>query len=489
MAGPRPVAGSPFGLSWPLLVGIFACLATLNAGLLNDPDTYWHLAAANWMFEHQSIPASDPFSHTMRGAPWVTHEWLSEVLLGGAYRLLGWTGVVVLASGAFAASLALMCRFLLRHLEPVYALSFTALAALMIQAHLLARPHALVYPLVVVWGMVLVQAREEGRAPAWPWFLLLGAWANLHGSFTLGLALAGFFAAEALWEARAGERRRVATAWGSFLVLSLVAVLITPNGFDGLAFTFHTNGLEFSLAHIAEWRSPDFQRLQPVEIALMVGGLVLFLRGLRLPLSRAVLVLGLVHLALKHGRHVDVLGLLAPLILAEAAGRQWGRNDGTGAAATIDYWFLRLAGPARPLTIAAALALLLAATLLAARSGQVNPQSESRPEAALRAAQAAAPGGQVMNSYHFGGYLIYSGIQPAIDGRADMYGDTFVRDYTQAIDLQMPDQFFKMLDKYDIGWTIFAPDVPAIALLDRMPGWRRIHSDKTAVVHVKWPGN
>ncbi|HZX31878.1 MAG TPA: hypothetical protein VFF03_11045 [Rhodocyclaceae bacterium] len=492
MAGTRTAAISAFGLSWPLLVGGLACLGALNANLLNDADTYWHLAAARWMFEHRAVPTADPFSHTMAGTPWVTHEWLSEVLLGAAHRLLGWTGVIALAAAAYAAALALLCRFLLRRLEPVYALGLTALAALLAQDHLLARPHVLAYPLIAAWGIVLVSAREEGRAPAWPWVLLIALWANLHGSFTLGLGLAAFFAAEALGEAPAGERGRLAKAWGGFVALALGAALLTPNGVDGLAFSAQVNGMDYSLAHIAEWRSPDFQHFQPLEVALLAGGLVLFRRGLRLPLPRAILVLGLVHLALKHGRHTDVLGLLLPIAVAAALGREWGRESsrsaGAGATAALDRWFLELSRPAKPPAMAAGLALVAGAILLAAAAGRLQPPAGTTPEAALKAVQAAAPRGAVMNSYNFGGYLIYAGIPPAIDGRADMYGDAYVEDYIKAINLEASDRFVKLLDKYGIGWTLFSPDTPAVALLDYLPGWRRIYADKTAVVHIRTGG-
>ena len=43
----------------------------------------------------------------MPGAPWVAHEWLSEVLLALAFRLGGWSGVVLM-TGAAAASAALI---------------------------------------------------------------------------------------------------------------------------------------------------------------------------------------------------------------------------------------------------------------------------------------------------------------------------------------------------------------------------------------------
>ena len=41
------------------------------------------------------------------------------------------------------------------------------------------------------------------------------------------------------------------------------------------------------------------------------------------------------------------------------------------------------------------------------------------------------------------------------------------------------------LKRYDIGWTIFAPDSRIVAILDHEPGWRRLYADATAVVHVR----
>ena len=44
------------------------------------------------------------------------------------------------------------------------------------------------------------------------------------------------------------------------------------------------------------------------------------------------------------------------------------------------------------------------------------------------------------------------------------------------------------LKRYDIAWTIFAPDSRIVAILDHEPGWRRLYADATAVVHVRDDG-
>jgi hypothetical protein len=45
-----------------------------------DPDLWWHLRTGQWIVETGHVPHSDPFSFTRAGEPWVSHEWLSEVV-------------------------------------------------------------------------------------------------------------------------------------------------------------------------------------------------------------------------------------------------------------------------------------------------------------------------------------------------------------------------------------------------------------------------
>src|SRR3954451_16082475 len=109
------------GLSWPLVVAFIAVLIVLGflppTTLLSDPDTFWHIAAGRWILEHGTVPLSDPFSHSMPGAPWMAHEWLSEVVIAMSYRLGGWAGPVVVATLAFNATVAYLMRFLLLRME------------------------------------------------------------------------------------------------------------------------------------------------------------------------------------------------------------------------------------------------------------------------------------------------------------------------------------------------------------------------------------
>ena len=100
----------------PIIFGVTAYLNLLTSTgrLLIDSDVYWHIAVGQWIVDHRAVPHVDPFSFTMRGAPWITSEWLSEVLYFAAFKAAGWAGPVILAASSIAAAFFLLTRLLLR---------------------------------------------------------------------------------------------------------------------------------------------------------------------------------------------------------------------------------------------------------------------------------------------------------------------------------------------------------------------------------------
>jgi hypothetical protein len=487
---PAPAAPRTLGLSWPLLVVLatfFGLLSQLPVGkILSDGDTYWHIAAGRWIVEHGAVPHGDPFSHSMPGAPWTAHEWLAEVVMQAVHGAAGWAGLVVLTAAALALTLMLLTRFLMRRMEPVHALLLVALAAAMSLSHVLARPHVLAWPLLMLWVATLVNAGEARRGP--PWWLLgvMLLWANLHGSFTIGLALGAALALEAVLAHPRGQRRQPALRWAGFVALSALAALLTPLGVDAIGFTLHVMSLKVALAAISEWQSPNFQQLQPFLVwLLLVLGLGLSGR-VRLPAVRLLLLLGLAYLALKHQRNIALLGLVSPLLLALplARGLQ-AAGPAPGDAAALDRWFRALAQPSRWGARVAGLCFVavLVAGVLPAR--EPRPDGAITPQRAVDAALAAGAQGPVFNDYGLGGYLIYRGIPVFIDGRADMYGDKLLQETIEAMQLRDRHGFLAFLERHGFGWSLLLPGTPAVALLDELPGWRRVYADDDAVVHVR----
>lgn len=475
---PAPRSSRQFGLSLPLVAGLAVYAVALAAGdrILDDPDPYWHIVAGNWIVAHHAVPHQDIFSHSVLGTPWVPHEWLAEIAMAALYNHLGWAGLVVAAALSLAAAVALLLRVLLHYLEPPYALIATIMAWGLCQPHLLARPHVFTLPILVLWISNLVAARSDNKAPSLWAVLLMVLWTNLHGGYLLGIALAFLFAGEMVldqpdWRAL----RAQAFGWSVFLVLSVFAAFVTPNGIAGVLLPFRLLSMGSVMAMVTEWQAPNFQDPQPLEPWLMLALLGALSFGIRLPVTRTALLLLLLHLSLAHRRFAEILGLAAPLLVAPSLAPQLASL----AAKPIWISLFKLAKPANAggLALAGGIAVVLAGG--AVRIGVAHDSTRFTPAAAVDFVQARHISGPVFNDYNFGGYLIFVGIAPFIDGRADMYGDSFVERYRDIAALP------ELLAQYRITWTLLQPKDARVALLDHLPGWRRQFADDRAVVHVR----
>ena len=461
---------------WPLAVAalFYLLLLILGNGLLNDPDTHWQIALGRWIMAHHQVPHSDVFSYTMHGKPWISSEWLAQVLYANAFAIGGWSAVVVLAAAAIAGAFGLLTRFLFERLALTPVLVLAAAAFVLASPHFLARPHALALPVMVAWVAGLVRALDQRRLPSFALLPVMMLWANLHGSFTFGLALLAPIVLEALWNAPPSQRISVALRWGLFAMLAVIAASVTPYGPESILVTFRVLGLGRALALIPEWQPQDFATVTGFELCLLLGiGGALYLR-LNLPPIRILVLLGLLCMALAHIRNGEVLGLLGPLFIAAPLASQIegcdGRRTGEGNGHLLP-------------SLALILALCLE-TVGVSYTSDYQPRAAVTPTRAVAALEASGAK-HVLNSYVFGGYLIASGIKPFIDGRTELYGEKFVLSHDRAVKLQDVGAFFWLLKNYDIDATMLAPDAPAVGLLDRLKGWNRVYADNVAVVHVR----
>lgn len=490
--GTRAIA--PASAALPFGVFSFVYLLALYMGgvmktALRDGDTYWHITAGRWILDHQAIPREDSFSHSMAGAAWTAHEWLSELILLGAHDFAGWTGVVAVAAAAFATAVALLGWALHPIVAPRKRLILCLVAVLLTLPHFLARPHILVMPLLMVWTIGLVRASDNGKTPPLPLTGLIVIWANMHGSFTLGLLLAFIFAAESLIRARTeGRLLEAAGPWLRFLSLALLAGLVTPQGVHGYLFTWEVMvDSKFALAHIGEWASPNFHVFQPVLLWLLAAIALVLHMGVRLPPFRLLLVLLFIYLSLKHVRYIEFLGLLVPLFVAKPISDQLERNNGEQSAHRASDLLIAQRSSSR-INATLAVGVALAGSVFIHYLGAITPPEQIAPSKALAAARQAGVSGNVLNDYGWGGFLIYSGIPVFIDGRADIYGDAFFKAHLEALDQRPPGSLEPLLDKHRITWSLLRPDTPALGVLDRLPHWRRVYADDFAVVHKREGG-
>src|SRR6202158_3661680 len=168
-----------------LLFGLLA----MTARTALDPDLWWHLRTGQWIVETGHVPHSDPFSFTRAGHAWVSHEWLSEVVLyelwkhGGAPALIVFSAIITTAG-----FMLLYLRCLFGGGKKHWATAATAVGALASAPSWGVRPQMFTFTLASLLLFLLETGEDRPRLLFWipPLFLL---WLNLHAGFALGLAL------------------------------------------------------------------------------------------------------------------------------------------------------------------------------------------------------------------------------------------------------------------------------------------------------------
>lgn len=465
----------------PLCVGAGAYLFFLYVGdtLLQDSDSFWQIKIGQWILDHHALPYTDFYSFTRPGEPWISTSWLSQVLFALSYAQWDWAGPVILTALAVALSAALLVDLLDAHLETPRAVLFAMLAVVLSLHHILARPHMLALPVMIAWVGMLMNAADRKVAPSWYWLPLMSLWANLHGGFVLGLALIGPISFVAIWDMGSGKQVRLLLRWFLFGVAALAACCVTPYGWRTLLGATNILNLGELLTVISEWSPVNFASFNAFEGALFGLIAIGLYRGLTLSLPRILLILLLTWMALTHVRSIEAFAFLVPLVLAKPLGERspLPQPDTSGGAS----W------PARYVTATGALMIVAAAwtsTSIFMAHHRFTFTMDQTPVAAIdllekRGAQ------RIFNAYKFGGYLISRDIPVFVDGRAELYGETFVMDFFKAVEVKKLDNLTRLLDEYKIDATLLAADSPGAQVLDHIKGWKRLYADKIAVIHVR----
>jgi hypothetical protein len=474
---------------------LFYCLNLLRAPLLlQEPDTLWQIRAGQWILDHARVPSVDFYSYTAAGKPWISMQWLSQVIYALTFNAGGWRAMAILAAASSAAIVGIVCFYLLQHLRFSVAIWCAVLTGAAMGPHFTARPHVFSYVLLAIWMISLLDAYDDEKYDLPPLLTLaplIILWANIHGSFTYALTLLYIFSACSLYhnfiKRDYAKCRRVL-----FTTMAATAcAAITPYGIKPAFMTTTLVSMKFASGYINELRSPNFHASIFILIYFVAIFLTIAALGIRLGAARLIAFGLAAATGLRYMRALFMFFLLAPIILARPAARCFPPLAPQSSGADS---FDSKAAPNAPLgllqkyataVLVSCVAIAVLATASVWRRDDVAPPKTIAPEAAIDFVKRANITGHVFNSQQFGGYLIWSGIPVFIDGRLEVYGDAFERKYAQTHDLTDVGKAYAVLDEYNIAWAILSPHEPLASELARNAAWEKAYVDADAVVFVR----
>jgi hypothetical protein len=465
-------------------LGVFA----MAARTVVDTDLYWHLATGRYIVETGQIPQTDPFSSTRVGTPWVNVQWLPQIGLYLLYRAGGFgalsllVAVLVTLAGVFVWR-AMTGDVFLR----AFGLVLFAAASGLVWT---PRPNILTFVLLAALNYLLYIYRHKSIDRLWLIPVLFLVWVNLHGGYMIGLILIG---ATLLGDAidrllgqpglacmtRSGMRKLLVVT-----VLGVLALVVNLYGIQALLLPLQTVGMEASARWIMEWASPDFHQLseQPMLWLLLLTLLAVGRSGRRMDLSDGLSVAGFALLAFVSRRNIGLYAVVcAPIFVRYAAAAVENMRTRPAAPRGAGIGWLN----ALILFIVAALAAFKVA-VAASPAAQSAAERDLAPVAAADWLASNRPAGAMFNSYNWGGYLLWR-LWPDypvyVDGRADVYGDEFLRAYLK-IALAEPG-FDTTLDEQRIGFVAVERDSALSRMLSGIDVWSLAYADEQAVIYTR----
>jgi hypothetical protein len=467
-----------------MLSCILSVLGVLTVRVrFDDPDMWWHLKTGQIIWTTHTIPTTDIFSYTTNRHAWVPHEWLAQTLIYGAYRLGGYSGLMLwlcLSTTALLIAGYVLCTLYSGNAKVAFvgamAIWFFATAGLAI------RPQMIGY-LLLVFELLLVHL---GRTRSPRWFLLLpplfAVWVNCHGSFFLGFLVAALFLFCSFFDFRIGSltalpwdpHRR--TILGLALFLSAVALFLNPVGVKQLLYPLNTLFHQsIQMSSVQEWMPPAMRGGRGLGLLAVLGCIFLLVIAQRSELfwdELVVLTMG-TWLAASHQRMVFVFGILAAPVLSRLLSGCW---DGYDAARD------------RPLPNA----VLIAISLLVLTWGFPSHQNLTRqvddgsPVDAVKFIQSHRLSGPMLNDYGYGGYLIWAAPEYPVfvDGRGDVFEWTGVLAQFGKWALLQSDPN-TLLDKYAIHFCLLTRTSPMAHVLPLLPNWKMVYSSNKSVIFVR----
>jgi len=472
------------------LVGVQFAMTMLHPNF-NDPDIWWHLRDAQYLFQQHHFLHEDAFSFTVAGHPWVNTEWLSEVPFYLAYRAFGLAGLQAMT---FVLPSTLM--LLLLYLCYQESRKFKASVLVCVFASFLAivsygpRTILLGYVLTLVLLIILQRFRQQGSAPLWVIPLLFCLWANTHGSWALGLILFFLIGIAGLV---GGEWGRVeSTRWTPSQMrklavtgaASVAALFVNPYGWRLVYYPFDLAFKQkLNVSHVAEWVPVNFQDARGKIVFILIAGLLVaaLARKRKWNLGELLMLLFALFTALSHIRFLVLLAIVVAPILAKL----------------LDFF-----PPYHPeldtprVNVVVMLAMIAAMAYVWPRTAKLEQSLEkSYPAAAISYLKAHPPQGNVLNNYLWGGYLGWEDpdLKVFIDSRVDVFEYAGVlKDY---LDLLGSDSLVRrvdpIMDKYNIRYVLFPSGDSSnkllegsglIYVLQHKPNWKVAYRDDVCVL-------
>jgi len=496
---PQPRAQSPHVISLlrysPAMVAILIVAACSTSTA--DIDLWGHLRFGSDVLARGHLLMRDPYAYSIPRLPWISHEWLSEIILAWMYAKLGVVGLKLVRFACAAAMVICLAGAVGETSAAIeIQLAVLILAVIALIPEMQFRPQAFTYAMLSAVMWLIARDNFGRRAALWIAIPMFALWCNLHGGFVIGLAALGIYSA---WTALAGLRER--HGLGPSLKLAAItgaaaaATLLTPYRLGAWLSVLRTlshpamineivEWKPLPLAMVAIWRMPGFSFVFDCVIAILFAALAASVliapRGGDSGLLAIAAVMIAAAVSAFRNLPLAVIGSVTPLArhLALASGML---RRGAPVAAAGDL-------PRASILTESVLAIL--AAVLAIWSGVFSPAMAvdfTFPAGAVAFMQRHGLGGNILCRFAWDDYVLYHRLPEGrvfLDTRYEMiYPDRIAREYEDFYNNRA--DAVRVLDAYPHDFVMLDPGAAANRLMSSRGDWMLIYRDQDSLLYAR----
>lgn len=450
-------------------------------------DLAYQVRAGDEILRTGALPATDTWTFTVAGTPWVDQQWLAQVVLAAVHALGGWELLAVLRAVLVSAVTGLMVATGVALGARTRTAAILALAGFLLGVMAMALRPQLLGMAVFALLLLLVAARRSHPRAFVLAPILVALWANLHGSFVLAPLLVGAAFLDDL---------RVGGPWRRSLVVlaaGAVATLVNPFGLGAWTYAAGIGANPAITRMVSEWQRTAAWRMPGVLFypSLLVV-VVLVARRLRGFISTMpgtfLLGVSLAALGAWTERGVAWWGLALPFLLAPVFASPGPAPEPVDASRLPDWAPLHPARARRASRVNGATAALLVALVIVALpwwrpedplAGRTGLLSYAPSELAAALRDIARPGDRVVAPQTWGSWLEWAvpDARYFIDSRFELYPAEAWNDHMALGTTRAGD----VLDRWNVDILVMEPgsDVP--------DGWRALETTPDGAIYVRTP--
>jgi hypothetical protein len=266
---------------------------------LNDTDLWGHLSYGRWMVEHRALATADPFGVADGAERFVNVPWLAQVAGYYWHRATGPGGLQFAHAALMTLAVGILIAAVRWRGVTLLGAAIAGVVFYVLSLPIVGTARPQLFGLVgmalalLAWSLV-----ARGRRHPLYWLpLVMALWANLHGSFVLGLVVLGAAAIGQMWDV--GRRcGHVPAAWRApsvrrlrmLVMVSAAATMLNPAG-PALWWNVLRFGNSANLADISEWGPTTLRSLTGVLLFGSLLATAVLLRYSRRPVRAAEVLL------------------------------------------------------------------------------------------------------------------------------------------------------------------------------------------------------